>query len=867
MRQHGAGAEMCKAHRIWGINWRKLLNQDVFSILAVVLVGLLFFRRALFPLGAFVSGDIGGSDFSDFFLPVKAFLARSLNSKQIPLWTDKVGFGFPFLAEGQIQAFFPTSILFLFLPTTLAYNLCLFLAVLGIGISTYLFLRRGLGLHALPALFGAVAFAFGAPVTMRWKHLPILSVLALFPLEMLAVKELFRGCRFSFHEVGPHKAKMASREPFSSAGLFFIISLAVLIGFQFLAGHPQMTIYCLVVFGFYFLFNLVGAVFLGSRLKDEKEPFITNREICLSLKLLAVFGLAVLLGLALGAVQLFPSLELKRYSLRASGLSYKETQIYPFFLKHLVTLLVPFSFGDPSKWAPYLEFDPHLLVWEICAYSGLFTAIFGLLEVFRMNNAGSVNTGSAFAGQESANSGGFSSWCGVSSRGISPSAFFAFLVGFSALQARFNFLYFLPTLSSFRVSARFVIFISFGLAVLAALFLEGIVFNQILPRWEELGKPPLLQRLSSLWAGRLAGILLFALVAVLVADLYLNLGDYNQTVASSNWWATPRSVDFLKRKLGDFRVLPLLEGYLASSIYSEQRGWRKDPEAFLDCQELVPANRNLVWNIPSASVYAPVGISRVSNLLGFIYGGFQMAPEAGKLNPAPGMGRLLSLGAVRYILSPLEVVGDGFETVFSSDLAHCGGIRGCGIWISEVKEALPRVRFVPRAKFVSSEKDALECVLQGLADPAETVILEGEDKTDRTDKTDKTSGTGGANIIVNEDQKIVIRVSAPQDGYLVLSDTYYPGWKAYIATAENADENAKRGSFLWFLRTSQRSLRLQEILRANYNFRAVPVPKGEHIVTFVYEPESFRQGLAISIVSLGLLASLFVYWRLRRSNK
>ena len=863
---------MYKTYRTYRTNWRKLLSLDTFSVLTILLVGLLFFRKALFPAGVFISGDVGGSDFADFFLPVKTFLTRSLAAKQFPLWTDKVGFGFPMLAEGQIQAFLPTSIIFLFLPIATAYNLSIFLAVLGIGVSTYLFLRKGLELHPLPALFGAVAFGFGAPITMRWKHLSILSVLAFFPLEMLVVKRLFRDHRFDLCR--------ARVEPEKSVG--FILGMAVLLGLQFLAGHPQMTAYCLVVSGLYFLFNLVETVFLEGRLEDENEPFITNREISLSLKLGAVFVLAILLGLALGAVQLLPSLELKGQSLRASGSSYKEAQIYPFFLKYLVTLLVPFSFGDPSKWAPYLEFDSNLLVWEICAYSGLFTAILGIFGLALSPGSRPAGSTRALHGSnlflrgsepevpesdsrlcqetdslEPVNPKGFP-WCGSF-----PSAFFTFLLIFSALQARFNFLYFIPLFSSFRVPARFVIFVSFGLAVLSALFLEELVFNQVLPRWEELEKPPFLENLTFVWAGHLSKVLLLVLVLILVSDLYFNLGSYNQTVAASDWWATPRSVSFLERKLKDFRILPLLEQHLANSIYSKQRGWKEDPEAFLDCQELVPANRSLVWDIPSGSIYVPVGVSRANNLLGFIHKGFQTGSEAGKLNPTPGMGRLLSLGAVRYVLSPLEIEGEDFETVFSSDLDY----PDSKIWVSEVKEALPRARFVSEAKFVSSEGEGLGYILRGLVDPRRTVVLErtqieqmGTDETDNpldlSESVESVLLKNGpsAEIIEDKDQRVTIKVKAPNDGYLVLSDTYYPGWKAYMRRTQ-MEQMGTDG-------TDGEEVR---ILRANYNFRAVPIPKGEHTVTFVYEPESFKRGLTISIISLGLLVGLFVYWRRHRS--
>jgi uncharacterized membrane protein YfhO len=74
-----------------------------------------------------------------------------------------------------------------------------------------------------------------------------------------------------------------------------------------------------------------------------------------------------------------------------------------------------------------------------------------------------------------------------------------------------------------------------------------------------------------------------------------------------------------------------------------------------------------------------------------------------------------------------------------------------------------------------------------------------------------------------------VRVQADADGYLVVADVWYPGWTATVDGQTTS------------------------VLRANYLFRAVSIPAGEHEVTFVYRPLSFYLGATIS-----LLAWLFV---------
>ena len=66
---------------------------------------------------------------------------------------------------------------------------------------------------------------------------------------------------------------------------------------------------------------------------------------------------------------------------------------------------------------------------------------------------------------------------------------------------------------------------------------------------------------------------------------------------------------------------------------------------------------------------------------------------------------------------------------------------------------------------------------------------------------------------------------------LVLTDSYYPGWKARVYETE------------------------VPIARANYGFRAVALPPGKHVVTFRYEPATFRVGLFVALTALALLAA------------
>jgi uncharacterized membrane protein YfhO len=80
--------------------------------------------------------------------------------------------------------------------------------------------------------------------------------------------------------------------------------------------------------------------------------------------------------------------------------------------------------------------------------------------------------------------------------------------------------------------------------------------------------------------------------------------------------------------------------------------------------------------------------------------------------------------------------------------------------------------------------------------------------------------------------EIEIEIETGAEGYLFLSDPFYPGWRAEV------DGNPAT------------------ILRANYAFRAVAVPAGTHRVTMAFRPISWYAGLAITAVTVLLLLIL-----------
>jgi hypothetical protein len=87
-----------------------------------------------------------------------------------------------------------------------------------------------------------------------------------------------------------------------------------------------------------------------------------------------------------------------------------------------------------------------------------------------------------------------------------------------------------------------------------------------------------------------------------------------------------------------------------------------------------------------------------------------------------------------------------------------------------------------------------------------------------------------------------VDVNAPEPSVLVISQTEYPGWKAWIDGKPAA------------------------LTRANYVFPAIFVPPGSHHVRFSFEPSSFKAGLALSLLATAILGVMVFRSGSDRSN-
>ncbi len=166
----------------------------------------------------------------------------------------------------------------------------------------------------------------------------------------------------------------------------------------------------------------------------------------------------------------------------------------------------------------------------------------------------------------------------------------------------------------------------------------------------------------------------------------------------------------------------------------------------------------------------------------------------------------------------------GFQSLVISGrgrfrLVHSGDVK-----IYENLDALPRALLAPSAMGAAGDTAALSAMSDPAFDPAKTAVLMGAPA--KAGHAQAANLPYRADILSYEPERVVVETTGEGDGWLVLTDAWYPGWRATVDGAP------------------------VEIARADVLFRAVPVPAGRHRVEFVYAPISFRIGIGISLVTL-----------------
>jgi hypothetical protein len=190
---------------------------------------------------------------------------------------------------------------------------------------------------------------------------------------------------------------------------------------------------------------------------------------------------------------------------------------------------------------------------------------------------------------------------------------------------------------------------------------------------------------------------------------------------------------------------------------------------------------------------------------------------------------LLDLLNVRYVITPADTSPN---RTYMQKLKNTlpTAYKNERVQILENRDALLRAWIVHSAKRATPE-EALKLLDSGEVDPRQTALLERE-PPDLARPDDLSSDR--ASVTAYEANRIELETSTGADGLLVLSEVYYPAWKAYVDGEP------------------------VPTYRADHLLRAVPIPAGEHLVEVRYESSALKAGVAISLIAYAALVGLVI---------
>jgi hypothetical protein len=762
---------------------------DALALAAVVVTAIAaWYFRIILP--AHVPFDLFSN--SDFFTQIYPMWHRTsewLRAGVLPLWNPYQCGGHPLLATGIYGVLYPPNLLYSVVPAGVAIEVLTVVHLAAAGMLMYAYART-ICLCRTASLVAATTFMLsGFIVSQATWFPPALASAVWLPLELLAVERVFRR-----HDV-------------SSA-----ILLGLAVALAFLGGWPQTWMYGMYVVAVYG----VGRSLVAMRSEHER-PHVFRAY--------GLFAAAILFAFAWMAPQLLPSLELQALGPRRAGaLSMQQTLSMGALAPSALAVTMVNAIPGPPRWA-YLGISAVLLMplslvavrqrWRITC--------FWLLAIFSLCVAVSVYT---------------------------PVFNLYNLIGGSRFRA--------PPRALYIYAAAGAVLTGVGFEVLARL--SAAPASQ-----EPAGALPRRQRLSALVMVTTVAIAVYTLVAMPI----LSVG-YLLTTVVLIWGALLMPNTVARRMF----VLALAVFIVADLLASLENPWLhpvQNPHVFdtyenawtyikarqgfdrtyikslLDLPELMSKQGSL-RGIYSITDYEPLSLSRYERFFRSIEAPKDQRPDyltfTGTLHADPAWPefRLLDLMSVRFVVVP------------KMDLAaHAAFARLAPKWqrtlfarersaVYENGDPLPRAYVAQHTIVVPSEDAALAATIDPTFDPRTAVILEPEG-------TEVAPSAAPAPIVREritryEPSRVEVEVDgAPAAGYLVLTDTYYPGWQATVDGVPTP------------------------IVRANFLFRAVPIDAGKHTVVFTYAPRSFWLGVVAAMIASVAAAAGIAVERRRRGAK
>lgn len=677
----------------------------------------------------------------------------------LPLWNPYSMAGTPHLANLQSAPFYPLNIL-LFLPDfKIWWSVIIVLQPLLAGIFMYIFLRN-LKLANYSSFLGGFTFAFSG-FSISWLEWGTIGHVALWlPLILLSIDKIIINSK--------HKVSNIIDKKLLTWSLVFLFSLTS----AFFAGHLQT---------FFYLYIITISYFLARWLQFGRSK-----------KALFLFIILNTCYIILTFIQWFPTLQLIQQSARNVDQTPFQKEGWFLPVQHLIQFFAPDFFGNPTTlnyWG----------VWnygEFVGFVGIFPLIMACFALFYRYDRKTLFFGLIFF----------------------LSLFFALPTWFGRLP----FILQIPFLNTAQPS-RLLFLTDFSLSILAALGLDYFIrmpekrkiiyplifiFLVYISLWTLVifapGTTKLLKEnihtaknnlffpttifslitfISLLFVfsknKKLQTIFIVLIIGLTVFDLFRFA--YKFTPFTSNKYLFPQttSLSFLQKYSGAYRIMTT------------------DARIF-------PPNFSVIYQLQSIDGYDPLYLRRYGELIA------AMERNSPDIKPPFGFNRILNphnydskiadLLGVKYIISLTELSSPKLTKVFEEGETK----------IYENKNVYERAFFISEIYPSSNREQAINAIFDRNIDLKHKAIVDGWDSS----KVKFENINNKAKIIKYEENEITIKTTNEEEGFLVITDTFYPTWRAKIC------------------KKTQEDCSQTKIYLTDYNFRGIIVPSGAHDIVF-----------------------------------
>ena len=723
-----------------------------------------------------------------YLYPLKVLSMESFRKLELPLWNPYNGSGMPLFATIQSGFLNPLNIVFFFFENRLAWTLYIILQALLLSFFTYLYCKK-IKLSIAASLFTSVTFLLSGFVIARLIFGNIIYPLTLLPATLYLIEDFLQN---------PNTRKI----------FFLPIAIALL----FFVGHPQILFYVFAFSILYFLYRF----FITQKGKKNKSLFVS-------------FFIFLLIGIGLAGVQIIPTLELFRnanINPESSRFIFERFLLPPY---HLISVLIPNYFGNRATYN-YWGAGDYI---ETVASIGIIPCFFAYIAFLKGHNL---------------------------KKDMRLFFFISMLISIlSTLNWFLPKLFFslpIPVIAT-SLPSRIFVLTTFSLAVLA-----GYGFD----RWRTDKK--ISKKIFSHTLPFIAGVL----VLLLGTFLFLKMG-----ISCNNQFITNCAMIALRNTLLEIFIFTIAIGFFFIYLFFKNKIVRCIPfliiflvltlgiynsnkflpfskkETILPTHPLVKVLKDKtqpdrVFGFGEANIKTnfatnfrffdpnyldPLFNKRYAELIG--YANTKNFPPPLKRSDIEitkdlvidkssdlSRKRLLNLLGVKYLIVKKEEAKNiDAEKTFWEDAN----------WAVKTNlDSLPRAYIVSNFEILTDQKLILERLFDKTFDYRKRVILE-----EKPGLQLKDSELSNEKVSIKQYRENIVSIttSTTANGLLVLSDNYYPGWKAYVDGKQT------------------------QIYRANYTFRSIFLPKGRHSIIFEYQPQSLKTGIIISLVSLTILAIIY----------